>query len=438
MTETSRPWQSTTPGDAGPYSASDWQQLYQHIIGLGGLRANVGVFLGSGTPPNEGLRVQAQNPATASIDVLSGAALVQGLAYINTATEDFAIAANASGNPRIDTVVLEADYALQTCRLAVEQGTAAASPVPPTLTQNAGILWQIPLADIAVANGFTTLAQSTIRPRHEWVNAPPGVYLDNVLNNSGAVLEDGAVVVWDNTADRAVTTTTTLDNKSTAGVVRGRVAIGGYARVQTKGIGYVYNDAAVAIGNKLVTGTTAGQSTDVTSVDNKVIGRALETTTGAGLVLAAIDVHMVRDMEFLLYQDVKNSGTAPASIVQAAWRVREITTEVIDTGGFGSLPGSNIIQLQPGTYEVWAGAPIATAVAHGCRWFNNTSGAMVIEGPHTLSGIAVLYGEFTITVVSDFRLEHWTNTTSNGGVALSTGASERYATVYLRRHGENI
>lgn len=437
MTQSGKPWNGTTVGDAGPYTAKQWQELYQHIIGVGGLRANVGVFLGSGTPPNEGLKVQAQNPVTTSIDVLSGAALVQGIAYINTATESFAIAANASGNGRIDTVVLRADYALQTLRLALVQGTPAASPVPPTLTQTANVLWEIPIADISAYNGFVSITNQEITPRHEWINAPPGVYLDNVLNNSGVTLQDGDVVIWDNSAARAVTTTAIEDDKQTAGVWRGRSAASTYGRVQTKGIGYVFVNTTAVIGNYVVTSTAAKQATAVTSVANKRIGRVVEGVTPFGLALCNIDVHMVNDLDHIIIRDEKASGVAPASIVLSAWRTREFNTELLDTGGFASLPGSNRILLQPGTYEFWANAPLANvAVGNAIRLFNFSDTAVIQEGSHGIDSSTMLAGRFVLTAPKSIELQQWTAGTANGGIALSTGANEIYASIYFRRHGE--
>lgn len=437
MTQNSLPWNGTIVGDAGPYSDGDWQTLWRNTLGWGGLRSNVGIFLGSGSPPNEGLRVQAQNPTTTSVDVLQGAALVRGIFYVSDATESFVVAANSSGNPRIDTVVLQVDYSLQTVRLTLKQGTAAATPVPPALTQNVGVLWEIPVADIAAADSFTSISQANITPRHDWVNAPPGVYLDNILNNSGVTLEDGDVVVWDNTADRAITTTTTLDNKQGAGIWRGRTNNGNYGRVQTKGIGYVRANAAVSIGNLLTTSVTAHQAAVNAGPANKVLARAIETSSGAGLVLCNIDVHMVHDLDHILIRDEKASGVAPASIVLSAWRTRELNTEVYDTGGFASLPGSNRILLQPGTYEFWANAPLANiAVGNAIRLFNFTDTAVIQEGSHGIDSSAMLAGRFVLTAAKSIELQQWTGGTANGGIALSTGANEIYASIYLRRHGE--
>lgn len=292
MAEISRPWNGTVTGDAGPYSDANWQQLYRAIIGFGAARNNNGVFLMSGTEPNDGLKVQAQAGPTTSVDVLIGAALVQGIAYFNTATTAFTPAANASGNPRIDTIILRADYALQTVRLAILQGTPAVTPAAPSLTQSAGVMWEIPIADLALANGFTSIAQSAISPRQDWVNAPPAVYSDHVLNNSGVTLNDGDVVIWDSTADRSVTTTTTAESDAIAGVWRGQTATGSYGRLQTKGIGYVNANAAITRGQLLVTSTTAKKA-GVLATFRTQFARALETTAGSGLVLCEIDARLL-------------------------------------------------------------------------------------------------------------------------------------------------
>lgn len=441
MTQYSIPWNGTVTGDAGPYSDSDWQDIWRNILGWGGKRSNVGVFLSSGDQPYNGLRVEAQNPATTSINVLAGAALVQGLAFVNTAQEVFTIAANASGNPRIDTIVVQADYALQTARLARLQGTPAASPVSPTLTQNAGVLWEIPLADIAVANGFVTITNANITPRHEWVNAPPGVYLDNVVNNSGATRNTGDVVVWDSTADRAVTTTTTRDAKAVAGVWQGKTAASGYGRVLQKGIGYVFANSAVTRGDLLTTSTTAGQVQRVTSPDavwNGYVGRALETTSGSGYVLAFIDAHVVQDEDIIVVVEQQNNGVASASLTSGAWRTRVLNTELVDTGNIASLPGSNRISIPRGRYAVEAIAPSgANLTGHRCRIQDITNGVTLVQGAGANNNApAILYGEFEVTGTVSIELQHWVNTTGSGGIAVSTGDVEIYSIVKLTRYAE--
>lgn len=292
MTEISRPWQSTTPGDAGPYSSDNWSQLQRYIIGQDGQNVESGIVEGSGVNPDPGLTVTQRGAgANMSVDISAGAALVNGTFYIDDATVNKAIAANASGNPRIDTIILNKDWSAQTIRLAVVQGTPAGSPVPPSLVQNAGVQWQIPLADVAVANGAISITNANLTPRSVPANAPGCICLRGILNNSGVVLQTGDVVVWDATADRAITTTTTASSPSVAGVWIGRTAIGGYGRVLRKGMGYINSSAAVTRGNSMATTTVAKQAAPATvGTVGYEFARAMQTTAGAGLVLCYVDV----------------------------------------------------------------------------------------------------------------------------------------------------
>lgn len=445
MTQDSRPWTGTTTGDSGAYSASEWQQLHAYMVGLGGARANVGPFLGSGTQPNDGLKVQAKAVPNTQIEVLIGSALVQGIEYLNDATVSFTIAGNSSGNPRIDTVILRADYVAQTVRLAVLQGSPAGSPTPLALTQTPGVTWEIPLADIAVANGFVSITNANITPRHEWVNAASGVYLDNILNNSGGTLQDGDVVIWDSSIDRGVTTTTTQDDRRLAGVWRGRTANGGYGRVQRSGVGYVNANGAVTRGNLLATYSTVKQAVQITTgIRNAVLGRALETTAGSGFVLTNIEVKTTLQLPYVRVLDSKASGTAPANVVQAAWRTRELTTEESDSDNLASLAG-NQITLQPGLWMVWASAQPSNGVgANRFRLQNITGGATLVQGTSTsvsASGnvnTAVLFDVFSLATASALELQHWCNATGLGGAAVTTGENEIYAEVILIRIGEFI
>lgn len=443
MTQTSRPWSGTITGDAGPYTDAQWQKLYQAIIGYGAGRANSGVFLMSGTAPNDGLKVQAQAGPTTSIDVLLGAALVQGIAYLSDATVAFVIAANSSGNPRIDTVILQADYALQTIRLAVLQGTPAATPASPSLTQTANTLWEIPIADIAVANGFTSIANTAITQRQEWVNAPPRVSLDSVLNNSAITLNTGDVVIIDTSADRAATTTTTRDNKKVMGVWQGKTAAGGTGRVLRVGIGYVKTDSAVTRGDLLMTSTTAAAATKPATseaVSNGILGRALETTSGSGLALAYIDARSINDLDVVIFQDQKTSGTGGGTTVATTWTARTLNTEVLDTGNIAALVGTTQFTLPAGIYSAqWISAFGANVTGGRTRLRDVTNSITLVQGPNinnnsNPSGLArfVLTGSVTI------ELQYWANAAvANGlGLAATTGEVEIYSSIMITRHGE--
>lgn len=444
MTRASYFWDGITTGDAGPYSSAQYALFLKFLHGIGASRPNLGPLLGSGTPPNNGLRVQAQSPAAAAVDVLAGAALVAGRLVTYDSTTALTIAANASGNPRIDTVVIRADYTLQTAVLAVLQGTPAVSPTPPSLTQTIGTLYEIPIADVAVANAFVSISNANITPRHEWANAALGNYAQ-VLNNSGGVLQTGSVVIHDTSADRAVTTTTTRDHKLAAGVMVGRVSNGGYGLLLTRGIGYVLTTTAVTRGDLLVTSATAGSAVVAATGGgalNAVIGRALETTSGAGLALAYIDAHVVNDIDWVIVQDQRASGSANGgSLTATTWTTRTLNTEVVDTGSLCSL-AANQATLQPGTYTVIFLSAFGLAVVNRTRIRDTTGGTTLAQSVNgTQQGTSVGVGEFTITVASAIELQYYVSGTGGGtspglGSTLSSGDVEVYASVIFIRHAE--
>lgn len=111
--------------------------------------------------------VQHSPSAAASIDVSTGEVRIAGHVGLVTATKTLGIAANASGNPRIDLIVARAVFTAGSKKIELDvlQGTAAAAPVEPALTQNLTSMWEEPLAAIDVAAGFATIVTANIRDR---------------------------------------------------------------------------------------------------------------------------------------------------------------------------------------------------------------------------------------------------------------------------------
>lgn len=226
-----------------------------------------------------------------------GSALVDGTEYQNSAALTLSITANASGNPRIDTIVLRKVFATQTIRAFVLAGTPAASPVPPSLTQSTGVTWEIPIADIAVANGAVSITNANITPRALFTDAADRVALDNLLNNSGAVLQTGDLVILDTGADRAVTNTGGLRR---VGIWNGRTAAAGIGRANNKGICRVQTSAAVTRGQYCNIGTTSPATCNGTTLPTVyTIGVFLETTLAAGLALAWVDAGIAQQFGFV-------------------------------------------------------------------------------------------------------------------------------------------
>lgn len=102
---------------------------------------------------------------TRVVNVSAGDMAVCGVLVRNDATVQLSLAAQGGGLSRIDYIVLQIDWSGTTSSagtIAVVQGTAAASPVAPTLSRVAGTLWQVALARVNLASGAGQLTAGMI------------------------------------------------------------------------------------------------------------------------------------------------------------------------------------------------------------------------------------------------------------------------------------
>jgi hypothetical protein len=93
------------------------------------------------------------------LQIATGRAFIQGHAFESDAIETVNLAANATGGVRTDRVVVRLDRAANTVDFAVLTGAAGGGV--PALTQNV-VTWEIPLAQIAVANGAVNIVAGNI------------------------------------------------------------------------------------------------------------------------------------------------------------------------------------------------------------------------------------------------------------------------------------
>jgi hypothetical protein len=141
MAESSLPWAGAATGDCGPYSDDQWSDTWRKLFLLD--RTTQGVLLGYGN-------TLAVTGATSPVAVNTGAALVDGKFYENTASVNVAIPTPA-GATRIDRIVLRKDFAGQTVRITRIAGTEGAGA--PAITQTDGTTWDIPLAQASITTG---------------------------------------------------------------------------------------------------------------------------------------------------------------------------------------------------------------------------------------------------------------------------------------------
>lgn len=96
------------------------------------------------------------------VKVPTGRAWIDGFYAEVTSEKTIALTTNTSGNPRIDRIVLQVDPSNNICEIAVVEGTPAATPAAPALTQSATGTYQIPLAQVAIADGYSTVAAADV------------------------------------------------------------------------------------------------------------------------------------------------------------------------------------------------------------------------------------------------------------------------------------
>jgi hypothetical protein len=141
---------NSTSGDR-MYDAADFAGYFAKLVSSGIFYTNA-----------DNLRVTPGGGL--SVNVLAGSAWINGYAYENTETLNLTIAAADGVNPRIDRVAVRWDAVERQISAAVLTGRAAASPTAPSLTRSDSI-YELALADIAVAAGAVSLAAGDITDR---------------------------------------------------------------------------------------------------------------------------------------------------------------------------------------------------------------------------------------------------------------------------------
>lgn len=147
------------PFDSGPGSSigeAQWRKMGRLWLSSGPVQGIA-----------DGCQVTADGTGGRVVRVQSGQLWVDGFFGEVAAQKTLPVSANSSGQPRIDTVVARADVTNNRVELDVVAGTAGASPVAPALTQSATV-WEVPLANVAVASGASSFTQGNITDRRSW------------------------------------------------------------------------------------------------------------------------------------------------------------------------------------------------------------------------------------------------------------------------------
>lgn len=453
MTQTSRPWDGTNAGDRGPYSDQQWRKVFGAFVN--GVYADEGILRKYSADGLLGLEVSAG--AGLSIDVNAGYAVVQGFYYENDATVNLSLTPNQTTNARIDLIVLRADWTTQTVRLARKTGTASTSPSAPVLTQTNLVTWEIPLAQVAIAAGATSVAAGNIvdarrflandakKQRTEIIGTTPGGTPQTVTVEHGDIA--AAISRLYNPA--------IFNNIDVGGNDRWVVNIIGVIQtpgdnpvtpVLTHGLARVNLDSAVSAGDML-----GVQASGYNSENSGYypFGLALEDGTPDTPVLAHVNVDgsaSARPM-ILMSQELAQNTNGPA-LTAATWVKRVLNTATLNRIGGATLDTvNNEVDLPVGTYlaEWWA---VGNAVDnHQTRLRDVTNAATLLQGmtayASNASGHMTLSrgkGVFAVTTVNgiSIQLQHWANTTNATGQGRAANLSaEIYARLKITWLGKN-
>ena len=165
------------------YSAGEWRDYFESLMTNGVV-----------TYTTNELIVKQQAVANKTVYVDLGSMLINGTMRILDTTQNVTITDNTSGNARIDRIVARLNYTDRKIEFGVLTGTPAGSPVAPTLTRNTTV-WELSLAQIAVANGFSTIVTANITDERS-NDAVCGFmeYKDRILSDRMDNLEANALV----------------------------------------------------------------------------------------------------------------------------------------------------------------------------------------------------------------------------------------------------
>lgn len=428
----SRPWSGRTTqgavGDAGPYSSDNWQELYQFGF-PGNSDFQAGVVPNSNEANNstgttrQPLKVVATSPISNAVTVQPGGAFVQGIWYHLDTSFNIPITANASGNSRIDCIVLRADFNGQVVRPYYLTGTPAGSPVPPTITQSA-TFWDNPIAYITVASGFTTIAQTVINDARQFT--VPDKIVSYITTpgalGAGVTLEDAQLTIVSGAFTPAFSNL--QGDQRISGVTEklstdlNTTGSQDSFRIVTHGLTYVEVNGAGSASQFLEQSSTTGQAR-FTARPESPIGIALESAGGAGeKILAFISPSLPHIYPYVQIADVKTANTAGGTFTSGAWQTRVLNTESFDTNGLASL-AANQITLQPGVWYTRIQAPAYRVDGHRLRLRNITAGTTIQIGQagytpnatDSTQSTAYIMAEFTLAAVTVLEVQHRCTTT---------------------------
>jgi hypothetical protein len=289
--------QSFFPFDAGAGSAiteAQWQKMAKRWLNTGVIEDYL----------NE-LAVTADGSGM-TVSVATGGAWVEGFYFDSDAAEALTIAAADASNERIDRIVVRLDRVANTVALAVLQGTAAASPTAPALTQTDS-LYELGLATVSVDAAVGVIAADQVTDTRS--------YSGNLSRSEGnaAYVAQGAGVTQ-RTSTSESTTSATYTDLASVGPTRD-VTVTGSGKILVIVHAFITNTAGAEGGlmSFALSGANVVAASDVDAL-------RLNSTSESG----ASAVHLIGGLAAGM-TTVTAKYRSSSSGNTAAFRVRELT-----------------------------------------------------------------------------------------------------------------
>lgn len=353
---------------------------------------------------------------TMNVSVAAGEAFIMGHPSNWESAQDVAITSNASGNPRLDLVVIRlipmgvSEEGKQT--IVAVAGTPAASPVAPSATQDPNVKWEIPLATVRVESGATSIAADKVTDARIYTSGPlqdnsvttPKLVDDAVTQ---AKIADAAVGVDQMTAggELSVTDTVKVLKAPTSGTepVYAQLAINELSDVA---VTTTPSDAQVMSWSttnsrwepRSLASTIADVSSNTaTSVDSETA--VFSGTTGKIIKRGTLTAGVVKSASGVL-------SAAAASDLPTGIDATKIGAGTVDNAEFGYLNGvTSGIQAQIDAISVGAGTGDvvgpASATSTQLAQFSGTTGKLITNATASYSLVKLSSGIMSAATASD-------------------------------------
>jgi hypothetical protein len=136
------------PDSAGPFEGGTWSEAEWYRFAPAWAPSGV---LGSTPAASASQGSFGTSASGLTLSTSAGRAIVSGAGFERVGATSTPVPANANATlSRRDRLVIRRDLAAKTVTIRLVQGTPAASPVPPSVTQNDAGIWELPLCSFLV------------------------------------------------------------------------------------------------------------------------------------------------------------------------------------------------------------------------------------------------------------------------------------------------